>query len=283
MINFNGSIIGLEELAASEFERSYKYGDAVFETMRMRDGKLLFLEDHYFRLMSSMRILRMEIPMAFTMEFFQEEAQKLAARLGENQARIRLQVMRQASGKYTPKVPVRVAWWMELEPLHSASYELNEQGLTVELFKDHYVHAGLLSTLKSSNSLPYVLSGIFAQENGFDTVLLLNEQKQVVEAHSGNLFLLRGNELITPPLEDGALRGIFRKNLLKWAPELGLDVKEASIGPFDLQRADELWTTNTISGLQWVGQYRKKQYGQEKAVEMAQLIERKLAVLSLLE
>ncbi len=283
MINFNGTLIGLEELAASEFERSYKYGDAVFETMRMRDGKLLFLEDHYFRLMSSMRILRMNIPMNFTMEYFEEEATKLAKKVGVEQARVRLQVMRQAPGRYTPASPVRVAWWMELEPLSSPAYALNPQGLTVELFKDHYVHAGLLSTLKSSNSLPYVLAGIFAQENNFDTVLLLNDKKNIVEAHSGNVFMLRGNVLTTPPLEDGALRGIFRKNLLKWAPELGLEVREASFNPFDLQRADELWTTNTIAGLQWVLQYRKKSYGSEKATEMAQLVERKLSVLSLLE
>ena len=159
---------------------------------------------------------------------------------------------------------------------------MNEVGLKVELIKDHYVQPGLLSTLKSSNALPYVLGSIYAKENQFDAVLLVNDAKQLVEANYGNVFLVQGNVLRTAPLEDGALRGVFRKNVVEWAKDIKLEVQEASINPFDLQKADEVWITNTIRGIQWVGQYRKKSYGAEKAKEMIDMINRKLNVLGAL-
>lgn len=282
MINFNGQLISLDTIHAEEFERSYKYGDAVFETMKVSNGKILFLEDHYFRLTSSMRILRMDIPMSFTMEFFQSEANKLAEKLELTDGRLRLQVMRKSDGRYTPIGDVSVAWWMELEPIDSRLYSFHTDGLKMELFKDHYIQPGLLSTLKTSNSLPYILAGIYAKENLVDSVFLVNDRKMLVEANQGNVFLLQGNVLKTPPLEDGALRGILRKNILKWASELGLDVKEGSINPFDLQKCDEIWVTNVIQGIQWVGEYRKRKYTSAKAQEMIELMNRKLRVLEIL-
>jgi branched-chain amino acid aminotransferase len=127
-----------------------------------------------------------------------------------------------------------------------------------------------------------VLGSIYAQENQFDAVLLVNDAKRLVEANYGNVFLVQGNILRTAPLEDGALRGIFRKNVLDWAKDIGLEVQEASINPFDLQKADEVWITNTIRGIQWVEQYRKKTFGASKAKEMIDMINRKLNVLGAL-
>jgi branched-chain amino acid aminotransferase len=248
----------------------------------MREGKLLFLEDHYFRLMASMRILRMPIPMDFTPEFFVEEAEKLAEEEAVENGRLRLQVTRVAQGKYTPSSEQSTAWWMELEELEEYEYVWKDRGLTVDLFKDHYIQAGLLSSIKSSNSLPYVLGGIYAKENGLDAVLMVNDKKMLVEANAANVFVLKGNVLRTAPLEDGALRGVFRKNVLGWAKEIGLEIKEESINPFDLQKADEIWLTNTITGVQWVENYRKRTYTGEKAKELVGLLQRKLNVLGTL-
>jgi len=282
MINFNGTVIEQGELRFEEFSRSAKYGDAVFETIRMREGKLLFIEDHYFRLMASMRILRMPIPMNFTPEFFVAEAEKLSEEVAIDNGRLRLQVMRVAEGKYTPTGVQSCSWWMELEELESTDYSWNTQGLTVDLYKDHYIQPGLLSSLKSANSLPYVLGGIYARENNLDAVLMVNDKKMLVEANSANVFVLKGNVLRTAPLEDGALRGVFRKNLLNWAKEIGLEVREESINPFDLQKADEIWLTNTIIGVQWVEKYRKRTFKGDKAKELVELLKRKLNVLGTL-
>ncbi|MDA0740896.1 MAG: aminotransferase class IV [Bacteroidetes bacterium] len=281
MINFNTQLQDLEQLPISALARAARYGDGVFETIRMREGKLLFIEDHYFRLMASMRILRMSIPMEFTPEFIIDQSLRLAEERGFENGRLRLQVVRSGGGTYTPTRNT-VDWWMELDPLEHRDYVINDSGLTVDLFKDHYVQPGLLSTLKSSNALPYVLGSIYAKENDFDAVLLVNDAKKLVEANYGNVFLVQGNILRTSPLEDGALRGVFRKNVMEWAKDIQLEVQEASINPFDLQKADELWITNTIRGIEWVGQYRKKSYSNAKATEMMEMVNRKLNVLGAL-
>ncbi|CAI8169855.1 MAG: D-alanine aminotransferase [Cryomorphaceae bacterium] len=279
MINYQGDIIELNALPVQDVKRATMYGDAVFETIRMRDNKLLFVEDHYFRLMASMRILRMPIPMDFTPEFFVDEANRLAEEVAVTDGRLRLQVVRKSEGKYTPEDNNECVWWMELEELGSQDYIWTSKGLKVDLFKDHYIQPGLLSTLKSSNALPYVLAGIFAQENGFDAMLLVNDKKMLVEANAANVFVLKDNVLKTAPLEDGPLRGVFRKNLIGWAKEIGLEIKEESINPFELQKADEIWLTNTISGVQWVENYRKRTYKGDKAKELTELLQRKLNVL----
>jgi branched-chain amino acid aminotransferase len=282
MINYQGDIIELKALPVQDVKRATMYGDAVFETIRMRDNKLLFVEDHYFRLMASMRILRMPIPMEFTPEFFVDEANRLAEEVAVTDGRLRLQVVRKSEGRYTPDDNNECVWWMELEELGSQDYTWTSKGLKVDLFKDHYIQPGLLSTLKSSNALPYVLAGIFAKENGFDAMLLVNDKKMLVEANAANVFVLKDNILKTAPLEDGPLRGVFRKNLIGWAKEIGLEIKEESINPFELQKADEIWITNTISGVQWVEKYRKRTYKGDKAKELIELLQRKLNVLGAL-
>lgn len=282
MINYNGAIIEKADLPSADIARATMYGDAVFETLKMQEGKLFFIEDHYFRLMAGMRILRMPISMDFTPEFFIEQAERLAEEVAIENGRLRIQVVRVADGKYTPSEDQSTIWWMELEELESIEYIHAEKGLTVDLFKDHYIQPGLLSTIKSSNSLPYVLGGIYARENNLDAVLMVNDNKMLVEANASNVFVLKGDVLRTAPLEDGALRGVFRKNILNWGKEIGLQVKEESINPFDLQKADEIWLTNTITGVQWVEKYRKNTYKGDKAKELVALLERKLNVLGAL-
>ncbi len=282
MINYNGAIIEKADLPSADIARATMYGDAVFETLKMQEGKLFFIEDHYFRLMAGMRILRMPISMDFTPEFFIEQAERLAEEVAIENGRLRIQVVRVADGKYTPSEDQSTVWWMELEELESIEYIHAEKGLTVDLFKDHYIQPGLLSTIKSSNSLPYVLGGVYARENNLDAVLMVNDNKMLVEANASNVFVLKGDVLRTAPLEDGALRGVFRKNLLNWGKEIGLQVKEESINPFDLQKADEIWLTNTISGVQWVEKYRKNTYKGDKAKELVALLQRKLNVLGAL-
>lgn len=279
MINYNGQLQAFDALPLDAVSRSLKYGDGVFETIRMRDNQLLFIEDHYFRLMASMRILRMAIPMEFTPEFFVEQAALLAEETAIINGRLRLQVVRNSSGLYTPDTNNSCVWWMELEELDSGDYQWINKGLKVELFKDHYIQAGLLSTLKTANSLPYVLAGIFGKENGFDAMLMVNDKKMLVEANAANVFVLTGNVLKTAPLEDGPLRGVFRKNIIAWAKEVDLEIKEESINPFELQKADEIWLTNTIQGIQWVETYRKRTYVGSKAKQLIESLNRKLNVL----
>ena len=260
MINFNGNLESKEHVFSSN--RAFKYGDAVFETIKVVNGTILFWEDHYFRLMASMRIVRMEIPMEFTMEFLEAQIINLieANDLLNMPARIRMTVFRDSPGLYTPDNN-DVSYFIDVKSLQETTYELSNETCVVDLFKDHYIMPQLLSTLKTTNRVLNVIAGVFAKENELDNCLLLNSDKQVVEAINGNVFLVKGNVIKTPPLKDGCIKGVMRKQLIEVIGKLeNYTIEEASISPFELQKADELFITNVIKGITSITKYRKKNF-----------------------
>lgn len=260
MINFNGNLLD-ENAVLTADNRAFLFGDGIFETVKIVNGRILFLEDHYFRLMAAMRIVRMEIPMEMTMEFFESEILKLAA--AENcigSGRARMTVFRNSGGFYLP-VSRHVSWLITASAIESKEYFFEKTAYEVDLFKDFYVTAQLLSSIKTTNRMVNITGSIYADENGFDNCLLMNDSKNVIEALQGNLFMLTGNRLVTPPVSDGCLNGIMRKQVLKLAREMdGYEVSEATISPFDLQKADELFITNVVKGIRPITKYRKKEY-----------------------
>ena len=270
MINHNGKIYENEYLLEVS-NRGLNYGDALFESIRMSNGKLLFWEDHYFRLMASMRIMRMEIPMNFTLEFFEVEINKLINSFSANKninARIKILVFRKTGGLYFPNTN-NVDFIISINEIESPIYSLNLNKYTVDLYKDNYVSPSLLSTLKTNNKAINVLGSIYASENNINNCLLLNTNKSVVEALNSNLFLVKGKTIKTPPLSDGCLKGILRKQILDIFSSLPeYEVLETSISPFELQKADELFLTNVITGIQPITNYRKKVYTNTVAKEL---------------
>ncbi|MBC3846727.1 aminotransferase class IV [Winogradskyella echinorum] len=280
MINFNGTLISPEDSKLSTNNRGYKYGDALFETLKVVNGKIFFWEDHYFRLMASMRILRMDIPMNFTMEFLEAEIQKTlkANDLINASARVRLNVDRGEGGKYLPTDTAQVNFNIVAEPHSNPFYTIKTNvSYKVDLYKDYYMAPGLLSGLKSNNKAIQVIGSIYANENDFDNCLVLNTNKNVIEALNGNLFLVKVDKIKTPPLEDGCLKGVMRKQILEiLAKDVNLFIEEASISPFELQKADELFITNVIQGIIPITQYRKKKYGNEFAQKVVTKLNAKL-------
>ncbi|TMU56243.1 aminotransferase class IV [Flagellimonas algicola] len=267
MVNFNGALLSKDSNILTHSNRGLKFGDALFETVRCINGTIFFWEDHYFRLMSSMRILRMEIPMEFTLEFLEGEIKRTVEKNGleDDPARVRLTVFRKDGGLYSPETH-EVSYLIEVSPMESPFYLINQGPYEVELFKDYYVNKDMLSNLKTTNKILNVVASVFANENGFDNCLLINGDKQVVEVINGNLFLVQGNTIKTPPLGDGCLDGIIRKKLMEIVSATeGLELQEESISPFELQKADELFITNSIQGIVSIGKYRKKEYGNATA------------------
>ena len=264
MINFNGNILD-KDVVLSTQNRGYAYGDALFEPIKSTHGKILFWEDHYFRLMASMRIMRMEIPMNFTMEFLEAQIQNTleANQLLKSSARIKLMVHRNEGGLYLPTENA-VSFIISVKILEEDFYLFKNDFYEVDLFKDYYIAPTLLSTLKTNNKAINVVGSVYAKENSLHNCLLLNTNKHVIEALNGNLFLVKGNVIKTPPILDGCLKGVMRKQLIeiiKLLPEYELE--EVSISPFELQKADEIFITNVIVGIQPVSKYRKKIFTNE--------------------
>jgi branched-chain amino acid aminotransferase len=270
MILLNGALVTKENATVAYNNRGTYYGDGVFETMRCFKGKPLLFEAHYFRLMSSMRILRMEIPTIFTPEYLEEKIVELLAAndLNASHARVRMSVWRNTGGFYTP-TDRNIQFSMESSPL-AGIYE-NCDNHEVELFKDHHVLAGMLSNLKTSQKMVNILAGIYAEENDYQNMLLINHNKMVVETIAGNVFLRSGDVIKTPPLEDGCLNGIFREQVIvQFKKMLNYKIEEATITPFELQRADEIFSTNMIKGVQSIHKFRKKTFTTETADELVE-------------
>ena len=260
MINFNGEIIP-SETNLLQNNRGFLFGDAVFETLKIVNNKILFFEDHYFRLMSSMRIVRMEIPMNFTLEFLENEILNLAKTNScSDSARVRFTVCRNSGGFYLPETN-EISYLIYIKPLDKKLYTYSDSKYEVDLFKDFFITKQLLSSIKTTNKMVNITGSIFAKENGLENCLLLNDSKNVIEALNGNVFMIANNKLITPPISEGCLNGIMRKQIIQIAKKLdNLTFEEAIISPFDLQKADELFITNIISGVQPITQYRKKSF-----------------------
>ncbi len=261
MINFNGELLRKGSKILSSQNRAYKYGDGLFETIKVSGGIILFWEAHYFRLMASMRILRMEIPMHFTMEFLEEQ---ILLTLKSNQfknAKVRFSVFRGEGGTYYPKSN-NIQYIIEMEELELFNFKFPEQDeYEVDLYKDFYINTGLLSTLKTNNKITQVLASIYAEENDLANCLLLNSEKNVIEAINSNLFLVSGTSIKTPPLSSGCLNGIMRKQIIELIKkEEELSIEEADVSSFELQKADELFLTNCIAGIIPINRYRKKTF-----------------------
>ena len=207
MVDFNGELVAANSSFLNHENRGLRYGDALFETLRAANGTIFFWEEHYLRLMASMRMLRMEIPMNFTLELLQNAISNLlvANNLDKQAARIRFTVFRIAGGFYLPN-SFNIQYTIEAEALSSPFYLLAEDEYEVELYKDFYVNPDLLSTLKTNNKILNVTGSIFASENGYQNCLLLNTSKMVVEALNGNIFLVNGTSLKNTALKRWLLK-----------------------------------------------------------------------------
>lgn len=265
MINLNGVFFDKSAEVLNANNRVFKYGDALFETIKVKNLTVYFIEDHYFRLMASMRMLRMEIPMSFTLDFFKSELLKTVQQNNLENARARFTVYRQDGGLYKP-LTNQINYLIEVSPLLNT---VVKEQYTIDLFKDYYVYSGLLSTIKTTNKLTNVLASIYASENNFDNCILINENKHVVEAINANIFIVKGSIIKTPPIIDGCVKGIARKKIIEIVSEMNAyTIEESVISPFDIQKADEVFISNVIIGIQPITSYKKAVYSTKVSKEL---------------
>ena len=278
MVNINGTLYQDFEANIPTNNRGLAYGDSVFETIKFNNNKPVFWEAHYFRLMASMRILRMEIPMHFTPEFLENEIVNLVQSFPNNAIsyRVKITVYRDSDGFYTP-TSNNVSYIISAQELSSDLYEINKGHYEIELFKDYLISPNLLSTLKTNNKVVNVVGSIFAKENNYNNCLLLNTDKSIIEALNGNIFLIKGNTVKTPPLVDGCLKGIVREKLIEIITKSpDFELSESSISPFELQKADELFITNVIQGIVPITKFRKKEFSADICSKLLVLLNTKL-------
>ncbi len=267
MINYNGNF---NHKFSTEFNnRGFLFGDSVFETIKVVNNKIIFWEEHYLRLMSSMRILRIEIPNSYTPEFLENEIKKTNLKTNSLfSGRVRLTIFRAGSGLYLPESnePVFLIHSKEAKEI---LFNVNFKDYKVDIFKEYFIQTNLISNIKSNNRLINVVGSLYAQENELNNCILLNDQKNVAEFLNGNIFIIKNKVLISPPISSGCLDGVMRKKIIEFFNKSTLlDFEEKNISPFELISSDEIWLSNSISGIIPVSEYRKKSFSNELALTL---------------
>ncbi len=262
-ISYNGQIIAAKEFGITINNRSFQYGDGLFETMHAVGSQVQFFYEHIERLVESMKVLKMEVPVRFTIDTLglQKEISKL---LTKNKifkgGRVRLSVFRRAGGLYTPKTS-EVSYIVQALPLEQTYYELNTKGYIIDIYDEIPKPVNILSGIKTTSSLLYVMAGIYKKEKKLDECLLINETGNIVEGMSSNIFLIKEENIYTPPLRSGCLNGIMRKKVIELAKIEGYTVfDEVPIKLPDIMAADELFFTNAINGIRWVMGFKQRRY-----------------------
>lgn len=270
MINFNGIITDQSDQIKDN--RAFLYGDSVFETLRIIDNKIVFWEDHYFRLMSSMRIIRLNIPDDYTPDYLEENILKLHRLVSKNgHSKVRINVYRFSKGKYMP-IENNVSFIISCDPIINSKYLINSGDYVVDLFKDYYLDNQLISSIKTNNKIINVVASIYAKENGFNNCILLNNDKMVTEFINSNIFIIKNDEIFTPRLNSGCLNGVLRKNLLNILKKHSFTTYEQDISTFDLTQSDEIFGTNVVQGLFSISKYRKKEFLNNQSKKILKLL-----------
>jgi branched-chain amino acid aminotransferase len=254
----NGKYFSSEEKIINADNQSYRYGDGLFETMKMIKGEILLPEYHFNRLFNGLNILKYNLPKLFTPASLADHIKALAQKNGcEKAARVRLSVSRGRGGLYDGDN--KLDYIIECMLLNTAVNGLNENGLIIGLFEDAKKSCDLFSNLKSANYLPYVMAAQYAKENKWNDCLILNQYGRVCDATIANIFWVKDGNIFTPPLSEGCVDGVMRRHLMQTGAETADKIQEKICAVSDLENADEIFLTNAIYGIRWVKQFRNKE------------------------
>lgn len=260
-INVNGAFFEASTPSVMHNNRAFCYGDALFETMHAYQDEVHFFAHHYKRLSESMQKLGMCMPTMMSQEFLHNQIISL---LKKNRiykgSRIRLSIYRNSGGYYTPYTN-NISFLIETQELENIQYGFQEKGLQLGIFKDIYKPINKLSSLKTANSMLFVMAGLFKKAQHLDDCIILNEQEIIVETISSNIFLVRGSHISTPPIADGCINGVMRNNIIEIAKSMNYYVTDnVSISLDYIQNVDEIFLTNAVKGIQWVLGFGNKRF-----------------------
>jgi branched-subunit amino acid aminotransferase/4-amino-4-deoxychorismate lyase len=275
-IIYNGNIIepGVPFLDSSN--RAFRYGDSLFESIRIINGKPVFLEGHISRLFEGMQVLGINRPIEYSIDYFKSFILDLIQRNKITEGgRARLTVFRNGEGFFTPN-DNSPSFTMEVNPFLHNFYVLNEDGISIDIFAEIKKPVNKLSIYKTGSSLLYVMAGIYARSNKLDDSLIVNDKGNIIEASNANLFIVSNGVLYTPTLADGCLAGVMRMQVINLALDYKIKVYECSLTPQNLLVADEVFITNAIKGLQWVSSYRQKRYYNKITRDLVEKLNRSL-------
>jgi len=266
-ICFNGKFTDADKAVLPASNRSYRYGDGLFETMKVKDGVIQLAASHMERLFDGMSILKMDVPALVTKDKLMDIILELCKQNRcEALARVRLSVSRGNGGLYDEDR--KLQYLVECWPLNQSVNRVNENGLVIDIFPDAAKSTDRFSNLKSANFLVYSMAAVYAKENKLNDCLVLNANGKIADSTIANLFLVKGDTIFTPALSEGCVNGVMRKYLLESLAASNYQVEETIVSAEDLLAADEVFLSNAINGIRWVQRFRDKIYSHMKTMEI---------------
>lgn len=268
----NDQFIAIDQTILTARNRGFRYGDGLFESMRMSGGKLKFAELHADRLQAGMNALKMEGGILFDDYFLKQKTAELCKKnkLKEN-VRFRLSVYRDGDGLYTPESN-KSGYVLEAGTVDGNGYELNKKGLIINVYDEISKPVNKLSNYKTSNSLLYVMAGLYKKQHRLDEALILNQHGFLCESISSNVFVVYDKQIYTPALSEGCIAGVMRNVVMQTAKSNAIPIVEAQINPEVLNEAEEVFLTNAVTGIRWVMGYGRKRYFNEVTKSLSSLL-----------
>ena len=259
-VNNNGTIFSNDAPTIHAGNRGHLYGDGVFESIRIMAGKPINIQNHVARMIKGANVLKINTPTYYTAAFFEEKILELIEKSGIKEGgRCRMSIDRATGGAYLPDSNDST-FYIEVYPYNVSHFELNAKGLEVDIYRDIKLHKNFLSNYKTKTGIPYIMASICANDLGLDDLFLTNEKGNILESGSFNIFIVSNGVLYTPGLEEGCIAGTMRMQIINLAVKNNIKIYECSILPQNLLSADEVFFTNAIRGINWVGAYRTKRY-----------------------
>jgi branched-chain amino acid aminotransferase len=248
---FNNQLLKTGVPVLMAHNRSFRYGEGVFETLKVVKGRVLFIDWHVERLQKALALVLLPVPAWLTPGGVQEKLISLLQKNQQSTARIRLTCWRGNGGLFEFE-PDALQYCMESFPLETAGYAFNENGLELGVFDAARKNCDAVSNYKTASHLPYALAAVYAKKNQLNDCFVLNQHGRVCDTAIANVFSVKNQKITTPPLSEGCIDGVLRRWLLQQLPQAGFEVEEAPIAVDMLQQADEIFVTNVIKGIRWV-------------------------------
>lgn len=270
----NGKIGREDAICISPNNRSFRYGDGFFETIKVVNQKIILKDYHFARLFSSLPLLGFNQPAPISPGYFENLIEQLIVKNNHQKlARVRITIYRGDGGLYDavnhfPNHLIQ-SW-----PLETSINQLNENGLVTDVYTRARKVCDDFSSVKSNNYLCYVMAALWAKSEKLNDCLLTNPYSNITDSTIANVFIVHDGIIKTPPLSDGPVSGVIRKYLIEHLPGIGLECVETSLTISDIQQASEVFFTNAIYGIKWVKCFGEQQYTHSKAAQIhKQLIE----------
>jgi branched-chain amino acid aminotransferase len=258
LICFNGVFLPAAHPVLTAQNRSFKWGDGLFETIKVLGKRILLETHHYERLFKGLKLLQMQPSQILSPELLTKNILELCRR---NEclsgARVRLAVYRTGENG--------TEYIIEALPLPAESQKWNEEGFVAGIYPYARKAIDAFSNLKTANFLPYVMASLYANENQLDDALVLNADNRIADSSRANIFLVHGNDISTPSLDQACINGVMRRFLIDGLKATGRMVYQKPLSEKDLLNADEIFLTNSIQGIRWVKRFKEKEYGSAQA------------------